>query len=50
MKTYRAVALYHDAEIAEGYGNTSIDAIDDATAQIGPMYPIDDVRFEIYAE
>jgi hypothetical protein len=47
---YRAVALYQDAEIAEGSGTTRRDAIADACEQISSIYPREDVRFEIYPE
>ena len=36
--TYRAVATYQNAEIAEGFGNTHMEAIKDARSLIGPMY------------
>jgi hypothetical protein len=47
---YRAVAMYFDAEISEGFGNTKRDAIADARSQVGGMYPREDVTFEIHAE
>lgn len=51
MKTYRAVALYmQDAEVAEGYGSSRKAAIADAKEQIGPMYPLDDITFQIHVE
>jgi len=50
MTTYRAVAMYFDAEISEGFGNTKREAIREAAEQIGGMYPREDVRFEIHAE
>jgi hypothetical protein len=50
MKTYRAVALYFDAELSEGFGSTKNEAISEARAQVGGMYPIEDVTFDTYEE
>lgn len=50
MTTYRAVAMYFDAEISEGFGSTRREAIRDAREQVSEMYPREDVTFEIHAE
>jgi len=47
---YRAVAMYQDAEISEGYGHTKNDALADAKSQISPMYPSEDITFTFYPE
>ena len=50
MKTFRAVAMYFDAEISEGFGSTKREAIREAVSQIGAMYPREEVTFEIHVE
>lgn len=50
MKTYRAVAMYMDAEISEGFGSTRNEAISEARSEVGAMYPIEDVTFELHTE
>ena len=48
--SYRAVATYEGAEIAEGFGSTQREAIADARSQIGPMYQGLPIVYEIHAE
>lgn len=50
MKTYRAVALYFDAELSEGFGSTKREAIAEARSGVCDMYPRDEVTFEIHEE
>lgn len=50
MKTYRVVAMYQDAEIAEGFGSSKQAAVRDAQEQICSMYPREEIRFLVYVE
>ncbi len=50
MTTYRVVALYFDAEIAEGYGLTLTEATEDVRSRIPDIYPSEDVTFETHRE
>lgn len=49
--SYRVVILFQDAELAEGFGSTRQEALDDAMGQVGAYYTLRaDFTYRTYRE